>query len=61
MDCLVCATPDSKRPMIMRGEAWCCDGHRKVVKGEIKPTQAEWITMTAELKHELIKTERNSR
>lgn len=60
-DCRVCGTPSDKKPMIFRGEDWCCDGHRKVVKGEVKPTQAEWSTMDSGLQQELTRAEYRER
>lgn len=33
--CKVCGTVDSAKPQIFRGEDWCCDLHRKMVKGEL--------------------------
>lgn len=33
-ECEVCGLPDSEKPMVFRGEQWCCDDHRKVLMGE---------------------------
>jgi len=50
--CEVCGT-DGARPMVFRGEQFCCDNHRKVIIGEIAPTTAEWGTMSESLREAL--------
>lgn len=40
--CKVCKTPDDQKPMVFRGEDWCCDTHRKMIVGELPwPTETE--------------------
>lgn len=33
--CKVCGLPDDQKPMVYRGEDWCCEQHRKVLTGEV--------------------------
>lgn len=47
--CRVCGTSDPQKPMVFRGEDFCCDMHRKVMLGEIAPTEKEWRSMEEDL------------
>jgi hypothetical protein len=33
----LCRVCDKIGPMVFRNDPWCCDDHRKVIKGEILP------------------------
>jgi len=46
--CKVCGAKDDQKPMVFRGEDFCCDLHRKMLSGELPmnrhtkvPTQHE--------------------
>jgi hypothetical protein len=45
MDCIVCGTLDAQKPMIFRNTGHCSDSHRKVINGEISPTDYELTAM----------------
>lgn len=55
MDCRVCSTPDEQKPQIFRGEAWCCDRHKKIMTLEIQPTETEWGMMDNDLRRAINK------
>lgn len=51
MKCRVCGTSDKNKPMVFRGENYCCERHRKLIAEEpkVEPTHTEWITMDRKL------------
>lgn len=34
--CKICGKNDSERPLVFRGEEFCCDDHRKMLTGEME-------------------------
>lgn len=53
MDCEVCDRAEAETPMTFKNDRWCSDRCRKVVLGEVQPTEDEWVTMTPALFKEL--------
>lgn len=53
MKCRVCGTEDKDKQMCFRMTDACCENHRKIIDGEADPTDAEWVTMDANLFGEL--------
>jgi hypothetical protein len=47
MNCRVCGTPDKDKPMCFRMTDACCENHRKIIDGEVEPTDQERAMMAA--------------
>ena len=46
--CLICGKEEKQKPMAFRGEEYCSDRHRKVLAGEIRPSDKESDSMSEE-------------
>lgn len=46
--CSICQTTPQDTAIVYKNELWCSDHCRKVVIGEVRPTDKEWASMDNE-------------